>query len=382
MTRFPSTTSLLALTFAAGSVAVPATVAAQSVQDFQLPPNPSPTPTPTVQGPVDVENGVPAVPRPIVTPVPTPAARPTPTPTPAPSPVRSPVPSPAPTPRPRATPTLTPPANREAPAAPPSLPAPESAATDSPESAPSESQALPGEAASPSFDTQPAATVPATEAASESPTTEGEGTPAWWWLAGLAALALLAAAAVWGRRRSPAPLRIEPPVVRTDGGAALAAPRAALTLRPEAIRLSRSVMAATLTYRLTVLNRGTEALTDVVIEADLGSASGDRPVEEQVAMATTALEPRHTMPRLAPGQSARFEGKVQLQLSQAGILRQGATPLLVPLLRLRTTAEGIEPQAQTLAIGQQGTSGSSRLQPFRLDEGPRGYEPLAQRLLD
>jgi hypothetical protein len=379
MTRFPSTTSLLALTFAAGSVAVPATVAAQSVQDFQLPPNPSPTPTPTVQGPVDVENGVPAVPRPIVTPVPTPAARPTPTATP--SPVRSPVPSPAPTPRPRATPTATLPSNREAPAAPPSLPTPGAGATASPEPAPTGSQIVPGEAATPSFNIPPAPTVPAPETASENASTEGEGTPASWWLLGLAALAALAAAAVWWRRRSPAPLRIEPPVVRKDGGPALAAPRAALTLRPEAIRLSRSVMAATLTYRLTVLNRGTEALTDVVIEADLGSASGDRPVEEQVAMATTAREPRHTMPRLAPGQSARFEGKLQLQLSEAGILRQGNTPLLVPLLRLRTTAQGIEPQAQTLAIGQQGTGGSTRLQPFRLDEGPRGYEPLAQRML-
>ena len=381
MTRFPTRTSLLALAFAAGSAAVPATVSAQSVQGFQLPPNPSPTPTPTVQGPVDVENGVPAVPRPIVTPVPTPAARPTATPTP--SPVRSPVPSPAPIPRPRATPTATLPANREAPAAPPSLPTPEAGATASPEPAPTGSQILPGEAATPSFDAPPAATVPATEAASESPTTEGESTPAWWWLAGLGLLALLAAAAVWWRRRaSPAPLRIEPPVVRKDSAAAPAAPRAALTLRPEAIRLSRSVMAATLTYRLTVLNRGAEALTNVVIEADLGSASGDRPVEEQVAIPTTALEPRHTMPRLAPGQSARFEGRLQLQLSQVGILRQGNTPLMVPLLRLRTTADGIDPQAQTLAIGQQGTGGSSRLQPFRLDEGPRGYEPLAQRVLD
>ena len=378
MTRFPSTTSLLALAFAAGSVALPATVSAQSVQDFQLPPNPSPTPTPTVQGPVDVENGVPAVPRPIVTPVPTPAARPTPTPTPAPSPV----PSPAPTPRPRATPTATVPANSEAPAAPPSLPTPETGATASPEPTPTGSQALPGETATPSFDTPPAPTVPAPEPASENASTEGEGTPAWWWLAGLGLLALLAAAAVWWRRRaSPAPLRIEPPLVRKDSAAAPATPRAALTLRPEAIRLSRSVMAATLTYRLTVLNRGTEALTDVVIEADLGSASGDRPVEEQVAMAATAREPRHTMPRLAPGQSARFEGKLQLQLSEAGVLRQGNTPLLVPLLRLRTTAQGIEPQAQTLAIGQQGTGGSTRLKPFRLDEGPRGYEPLAQRML-
>ncbi|OBX19062.1 hypothetical protein A9995_07890 [Erythrobacter sp. QSSC1-22B] len=214
-------------------------------------------------------------------------------------------------------------------------------------------------------------------------TVEEEGTPAWWLFTGLGLLAVLAIGIAWWLRRSRAvPLRIEPPVVRKDGGAAIASPRATLTLRPEAIRLSRSVMAATLSYRLTVLNRGAEALTNVVIEADLGSASGDRPVEEQVAMAATALEPRHTMPRLSPGQSARFEGRVQLQLSQAGILRQGNTPLLVPLLRLRATAEGIDPQAQTVVVGQQGTGGSSRLQPFRLDEGPRGYEPLAQRVLD
>ncbi len=376
MTRFTSQLPLLALALAAGSVTVPISAAAQSVQDFQLPPNPSPTPTPTVQGPVDVESGVPVRPRPIPTPAPTVVATPTP------SPARNPVAAPPPAPRPQATPPVTLPANRAAPAAPPSLTTPGPTATVSPETEATSAEAGAVVETTPSSQTQPAPVVASPEAAPEITTVEGEGTPAWWWLAGLAALALLAIAAAWALRRSrAAPLQIEPPVVRKDGGPAVA-PRAALTLRPEAIRLSRSVMAATLTYRLTVLNRGTEALTNVVIEADLGSASGDRPVEEQVAMATTALEPRHTMPRLAPGQSARFEGRLQLQLSQAGIIRQGNTPLLVPLLRLRATAEGIEPRAQTLAIGQQGTGGSSRLQPFRLDEGPRGYEPLAQRALD
>lgn len=374
MTRFPSRLSLLALALAVGSV----TASAQSVQDFQLPPNPAPTatPTPTVQGPVDIESGVPVRPRPIPTPLPTAVATPTP------SPARSPVATPTPTPRPQATPVARP-ANREAPAAPPSLASPRPTAMVSSESAAISAQAGAVEETTSSTATQPAPVVASPDTAPEIAAAQGTGTPAWWWLAGLAALALLAIAAARALRRSRAkPLRIEPPVVRKDGGATVAAPRAALTLRPEAIRLSRSVMAATLTYRLTVLNRGTEALTNVVIEADLGSASGERPVEEQVAMATTALEPRHTMARLAPGQSARFEGRLQLQLSQAGILRQGNTPLLVPLLRLRTTAEGIEPQAQTLAIGQQGTGGGSRLQPFRLDEGPRGYEPLAQRALD
>lgn len=380
MTRPNTRPSLIALAFAAGSVTVPATVSAQSAQDFQLPPNPTPTPTPTVQGPVDLESGAPAVPRPIVTPVPRPV--PAPVPTPAPTAVATPIPTPGPATRQQPGPTATQPANRQTPTtSATTATAPIGTEQGIGQSTPGET--IPGEAPGASFDLPPppASAAPATRP--DVATTEGESTPAWWWLAGLAALALLAFAVVWWRRQSrAAPLRIEPPVVRKDANPAATAQRAALTLRPEAIRLTRSVMAATLSYRLTVLNRGTEALTNVVIEADLGSASGDRPVEEQVAMATRALEPRHTLPRLGPGQSARFEGKVQLSLAQAGVLRQGNTPLMVPLLRLRTTAEGIAPNAQTLAIGQQGTGGSGRLQPFRLDEGPRGYEPLAQRALD
>ena len=40
------------------------------------------------------------------------------------------------------------------------------------------------------------------------------------------------------------------------------------------------------------------------------------------------------------------------------------------------------PFARTFAVGQAAGNGSSRLQPFRLDEGLRSWEPLAQRVLD
>ena len=155
-----------------------------------------------------------------------------------------------------------------------------------------------------------------------------------------------------------------------------------ISVRFEPLRLSRSVMAATLYYRATILNRGAAALNEVVLEADLGSASGGRPVDEQVLDENRPLTPRHVFGRLATGQSARFEGSVQIPLAQADVIRQGNTALLVPLMRLRATAKDAVPFARTFAVGQLAQSGSSRLQPFRLDEGLRSWEPLAQRVLD
>ena len=153
-------------------------------------------------------------------------------------------------------------------------------------------------------------------------------------------------------------------------------------VRFEPLRLSRSVMAATLYYRVTILNRGPSALSEVVLEADLGSASGARPVDQQVLGENTPLTPRQVFGRLATGQSARFEGSVQIPLAKADVIHQGKTALLVPLMRLRATARDAIPFGRTFAVGQVADNGSSRLQPFRLDEGLRSWEPLAQRALD
>jgi hypothetical protein len=260
-------------------------------------------------------------------------------------------------------------------------------------------------------------------------TTEDEG-DSWWWIAALIALAAAAAVFAWTRRRANTAVpTIEPPRVRRDDArpqpaptpqptpqppaepaaapvpaptpTPAAAPAAAATaaaaplppmtdaangtpfsVRFEPLRLSRSVMAATLYYRITILNRGARALSEVVLEADLASASGSRPVDEQVLDENRPLTPRQVFGRLATGQSARFEGSVQLPLAQADVIRQGNTALLVPLMRLRATAADAAPFARTFAVGQAAGNGSSRLQPFRLDEGLRSWEPLAQRVLD
>lgn len=385
----------LALAILGGPVLAPALAhAQQSPQDFQLPPAPTPTPTPDVQGPVDTENPA----RPVPSPTPTPAQTPRPTIV-LPSPQPSPRPSASPTARPTAQATSTSrpvPENREAPAAPPS----DQQTVSEPEV---EATPLPGADSSTGLDSTPI--VPPAAPPSPGPelaTGPEDAESGLWWVG---ALGLLGLAALGGgyalrrRRARAAPPQIERPVVAspplderpaeerpveesaTTPVTSATPPPNALALRIEALRLNRSFMNATLAYRVTVLNRSASPLSEVAIEADLASAHGDLPVDQQVAGAGTALQERHTTSRLAAGQSARFEGQVTLPLAQARVIRQGNVALLVPLLRMRSRAAGIEPVARTLAIGPAASGGGARLVPFNLDDGPRSYEPLAQKII-
>lgn len=358
------------LPFAALVLAAPASLAAQSVQEFQLPPNPTPTASPTVQGPVDTEgSAVPARPRVIATPTPAPTA------TQAPSATVQPLPEPTPTPTPLPR-TANPTVQRPVPAPTvQSAPVPQRdivpmpvPASDLPVPTPAPTQPEVTDAVPP-----PApATIEEQETAQQ---------PEWLWpAAGGGFLALLGIGYLVSRRRRNAePPQIERPVVASGAGTAVAP--ADLQLRAEAIKLTRSVMNATLHYRVHVLNRSTGALSGVALGADVVSAHGGLPVEEQVASSAQLLEQRHVFERIAPGQSVRYEGQLTIPLSQARVIRQGNAALFVPLLRVRVDGVGDEPLVKTFVIGQ-GVPDGERVSPFRLDEGPRSYQPIAARALD
>lgn len=349
-----------------------APLAAQAARDFQLPPAPAPTDT-RVQGPVDTDAVVPVRPRAIET---APAATPTPAPTAAPSPsIALPAssrtrpataqPVPARTASVQAAPTV-------APTLAPPLASP-GGVVPAPLSLPA-----PAPAPAPALATAPSAS------ATPSPTSGDEPTAAlpWLWIALGAAVLGAACGIVWWRRRNMAPPAVH--IVTPHVAAASphqSHPAEALAIGVEAVRLDRSVLNATVGYRVTIRNRTSQALNGVAIEADLVSASRDRPAEQQIAVPDQALTPRHATERLAPGQSVRFEGQVRLPLSEASAIWQGRVGLLVPLLRVRAIAAGATPVATTLVIGRAEGS-TSRPQPFRLDEPPRSYTPLAQRVLD
>lgn len=354
MIRFASALPLVALL-------APVPLAAQSAGSFQLPPAPTPTADSSVQGPVDTDAPVPVRPRAIRTDAPA-----------------TPAPTPAPTPTASASPTIVLPAptqTRPAAAQPrPSRTVPAQATpTVAPTLAP---PLLSPNAITPSPVPLPAATAAPTPAPAEQPS---QPLP-WLWIAlGAAAAAVLIGAILFWRRRRANPAT--PEIVIPDVSAPAVIPAEALAIAVEAMRLDRSVLNATVGYRITIRNRTAQALNSVAVEADLVSASRDRPAEQQLALPEQALTPRHSAERLAPGQSLRFEGQVRLPLSEASAIWQGRVGLLVPLLRVRATAAGAVPVATTLVIGRAEGS-SARPQPFRLDEPPRSYAPLAQRVLD
>lgn len=356
-------------------LAAPAGLSAQSAQDFQLPPNPAPTVTPRAQGPVDTESGnVPVVPRVIGTPTPTPARTAQPTVT------IQPIPTPAPT-NSAAQPSASAPANRP-PVAPRTQPtglptAQERLPLDPGETVPLVPEPLPTDAPATQPDATPTSGVSDDTASVAQAADEGFN---WLWPAvGGGLLALLGLGYVVSqRRRSAPPPEIERPVVASGGG--LAEP-SDLHIRAEAIKLTRSVMNATLHYRVSLMNRSARALSNVDLGADIVSAHGGIPVEQQVASTSQPLEKRHTFDRIAPGQSVRYEGQITIPLSQARVIRQGNAALFVPLLRIRLDGASEEPLVKTFVVGL-GIPGGGRVTPFRIDEGPRSYEPIAARALD
>lgn len=351
-------------------LAAPATLSAQDAQDFQLPPNPAPTATPRVQGPVDTESGaVPVRPRAIGTPAPTPA--PTPRSTATVQPIPTSTPASAQT-RPAAQPTV----------APRRQPTPLPTGAERPPIVPQETTVLPAPVVTPTASGPSLPTSFPTTEPQASTEADAEQSPSWLWsvLGGTGLLALLAGGFfLWQRRRAVAPPpEIERPVV---ANAATPVEAADLQVRAEAIKLTRSIVNATLQYRVTLINRSSAALTGVAVGADLVSAHGAVPVEQQVASAAQVLEKRHTFERIAPGQSVRYEGNLQIPLTQAKIIRQGNAALFVPLLRVRVDGAGNEPVVRTFVVGQ-GVPDGGRVTPFRIDEGPRSYSPVAARALD
>lgn len=361
--------------------AMPGALAAQDappLRDFSLPPAPTPTARPQVQGPVDPDAPVPATPRVIA---------PRTTATPAPRPViRLPEPVPAATANPR--PPRPAPATSAAAAVTPARPLPPAAIPAERTSQPTFAQDLPPTppiAATPQA-SAPAAASPlpsAIPAAPDAPREQGSSL-APFLLAALGIAAAIGGAAWWRRRRATVrPVAIERPLVpANDDDGVGAAGRDPLKIELAAVKLTRSFMNATLSYRITLHNRSGRALANVAVAGELIGAHGSQPLESQIASSGTVLPELHRVERLSPGQSRTVDGAMTLPVGAITPIRQGPAALFVPLLRLVVTGDGVEPLARTFVVGQPGVGQTGRLTPFRLDEPPRSYQPLGQRALD
>ncbi|WP_162789469.1 hypothetical protein [Altererythrobacter sp. ZODW24] len=389
--------SALTLAIAAVAALAPAAQAQDpsggGLQDFQLPPSPTPTSTPEVQGPVDPDSPA-TQPRVIQTP------RPTPTPTPrATQPIVIPTPTPSPTlPNRRFTPATNAPPAVIRPSAPiGELPSePQTAPTDLAPATPqtgTPSPTLP----------QPADTQPAV--LSETTAVSDGGNSAWIWIAALlAALGLAFAIWRWLIARKSAPVaEIERPAETLARNTDLPEP----ALKPEAepapeipqqqttpitpdeplavafqpLSLALSMMNATLSYRISITPGAgieTEAMT---IGADMIAAHASMPVGQQLADTAIMLPERHGGIALRAGESLELNGTITLPIADIRPIRQGNAALFVPLVRLTFDNVGQAVDPMTFVLGEDSALQTGKLQPLRIDAGPRTVRQMIARRL-
>lgn len=410
--RFPMLALAVAAALAQAAATSPAHAQVQSdpsLDGFSLPPSDR---QPEAQGPVTEGVSRPRAPRPAPTPPPAPVPA---TPPPA---IAIPAPTqPAPAPRAQA-PAAQPVAPRSAtPSAP--VAAPTASAPSAQAQAPVPSETAAPTPATPAAPASALPSLPLPKAASEStapaPATSGKDraiteTPLFRWgmLAALLAIFGLAIAIAWQRfvrneARVAVPM-IEPPRPRprTEPEATSApepaAPaktlleqldeeedaEAALPLRCafEVTRLSVTLMTATLSYRITLTNVSDRLFRDVSVGGDMVSAHSSLSMEQQMANAGEALEIRHQVPAMLPGQSIFLSGDLMLPIHAIRAVRRGDAALFVPLARLKIEAEGLEMALlRTSLVGQRPAGPGAGLRPFRLDLGPRIYSEIGQRTL-
>ena len=232
----------------------------------------------------------------------------------------------------------------------------------------------------------PVTPPPAVTAQTPTLTPAEPGVTRWLWIAvALAAVASAGAALVWWRRRTVVAAEpvFERPVVRAKAepiAETVPAPTTALTLDLEAGRMSATLVNATLAYRL-MLEAGS-AVNDVVVRGDMTAAHASRPTEEQLGLADAPV--LHRIARIEGGEQLELTGEIRLPLSAITPIRHGSAALFVPLVRIEATGE-IDGKSVILrsafVIGLEEAPSQARLQPFRLDLGPRIYSDVGRRAL-
>lgn len=147
-----------------------------------------------------------------------------------------------------------------------------------------------------------------------------------------------------------------------------------------ATRMSASLVNATVAYRL-ILSANVAA-QDIAVRGGMISAHSSRPAEEQLEAGDAPQ--LHRVSGLGAGEIVEVTGEIRLPLSEITPIRHGDSALFVPLVRLLVTAT-IEGRPHLLraafVIGIEESASGERLQPFRLDLGPRIYSRVGQRAL-
>ncbi|MES2303342.1 MAG: hypothetical protein V4521_14915, partial [Pseudomonadota bacterium] len=132
-------------------------------------------------------------------------------------------------------------------------------------------------------------------------------------------------------------------------------------------------------YRITLM-AGVD-IDDISVRGDMTSAHASRSDEEQFSL--DAAPVLHRLARIEAGSTAELNGEIRLPLAMITPIRHGTAAMFVPLVRIEAAGMGAGGpvrvrSAFVIGLDEQG---AARLQPFRLDQGPRVYQKVGSRTL-
>ncbi|MEL7199031.1 MAG: hypothetical protein AAGL10_12015 [Pseudomonadota bacterium] len=140
----------------------------------------------------------------------------------------------------------------------------------------------------------------------------------------------------------------------------------------EIVSASRSLMMITLDCRLTFFNRADTAARDLTVSGSLVCAQRSATAG---AAADAALQ-KETIERIGPQQSQMVEMQLQLPLSAIQPIRQGKTPLCIPLAQLAIELGDAQLKSRSFVIGTPSQTSANRLHPIPLDTPPGSIKGL------
>lgn len=189
---------------------------------------------------------------------------------------------------------------------------------------------------------------------------------------------------------------VPPPATKAEASPSLSAPvplppvetpvrpafgREILVLSLEPVRMSATLTATSLSYRLSVANKGAQELGPVIIAGSMVSAHASLPAEVQLGTDGQLLELLHEIASLAPGETATVTGQLRLPLPDITPIKSGESLLFVPLARFRAEA-GEASAIAAFAIGETSTGSSGGMLPLRIDMGPRIWNSVSRRQIE
>lgn len=251
--------------------------------------------------------------------------------------------------------------------------------------------------------TLPPAVTPAPTASPASPAS-ADTTPWGWIIAGLLALATIAAALLLRRRRPPIEVdaveeepveqpRAAPPPQPSPPPAPVAPPspapvdtdRAWIDMQLVVTQARYSLMGVTIAYGLLLHNRGALAAQDVLVRGIIGNGGANQQaLLDGFFIGETGL-PLHAAVALAPGETLRLDGELRLAPNQIVPVPMGDRSLLIPIAAFDATYQFNDVEddkgrtARAFIVGQDQEPPAERLAPLRLDQGPRQYRRPAAR---